>query len=194
MQARGTPASLGGGRVRNRRPTIERGAPAVPFYRAQVRRFFPSGLKARTMPGPPPTPLTLRLLRGNPGRRPLRSEPEPSPLPEPPDPPVFLVGHAADEWRRVATELHMLGVLRGIDIQLLAAYCVSYSMWRTAVETLTTMAARDPVTHGLLVRTVDGNPRRNPLMKIATDAANDMVRFAGQFGIGAASRARIAAG
>jgi P27 family predicted phage terminase small subunit len=147
-----------------------------------------------TMSGPPPTPLHLRRLRGNRGRRALRAEPEPAALPEAPEPPVFLIGHAADEWHRVAGELHALGVLRGIDVQLLAAYCTSYATWRTAIEALATMAAKDPITHGLLVWTTDGNPRRNPLAKIAADAAQEMLRFAASFGIGAAARSRIAAG
>src|SRR5215831_13796767 len=107
------------------------------------------------MAAPIPIPTRLKVLRGNPGRRPLRPEPEPAPLSEPPEPPAFLIGYAAEEWRR---------------------------------------AARDPVTHGLLVRTADGNPRRNPLQKIASDAALDMLRFANEIGIGPAARARIAAG
>ena len=40
-----------------------------------------AGNLARTggsMSGPPPTPLHLRLLRGNPSKRPLRAEPEPA--------------------------------------------------------------------------------------------------------------------
>jgi P27 family predicted phage terminase small subunit len=134
------------------------------------------------------------LLRGNPGHRRLRPEPEPAPLPEPPAPPAFLIGYASDEWHRVVGELHAVGVLRGVDVMLLAAYCTSYATWRTAVETLATMAARDAVSHGLLVRSADGNPRRNPLAKIAADAATDMLRFANEFGIGAAARSRIAAG
>jgi P27 family predicted phage terminase small subunit len=124
----------------------------------------------------------------------LRAEPEPTPLTEAPEPPPFLTGFAADEWHRIAGELHALGVLRGVDVQLLGAYCVSFATWRTAVETLTTLAAEDPVTHGLLVRSADGNARRNPLAKIAADAAMDMLRFANEFGIGAAARSRIAAG
>src|SRR5215475_10156841 len=108
------------------------------------------------MSGPPPTPLHLRLMRGNPGKRAIRPEPEPAPCPSPPAPPDYLSGYARDEWLRVAAELHVIGVLRGVDVQLLAAYCVSFATWRTAIETLATMAARDPVTHGLLVRTVDG--------------------------------------
>jgi P27 family predicted phage terminase small subunit len=134
------------------------------------------------------------MLRGNPGKRPLRPEPEPAALPACPEPPAFITGYAAEEWRRAAPELHVLGLLRSVDIQILGAYCTSYATWRTAVETLITMAARDPLTHGLLVTTTEGNPRRNPLVKIASDAAADMVRYAGQLGIGPAARSRIAAG
>jgi P27 family predicted phage terminase small subunit len=142
----------------------------------------------------PPVPLNLRVLRGNPGKRPLRPEPEPAPLPESPEPPVFLVGHAAEEWRRVVIDLHVIGVLRGVDVQLLAAYCTSFATWRTAVETLATLAAKDAVTHGLLVRTKAGDAKRNPLVKVASDAALDMLRFGNEFGLGAVARARIAAG
>jgi P27 family predicted phage terminase small subunit len=145
------------------------------------------------MRGPPPTPTVLKLLRGNPGCRRIHAEPEPAPLPEAPEPPVFLTGHAVAEWRRVVGELHVLGVLRGIDVMLLAAYCQSFSVWRTAVETLATMAAKDAISHGLLVSTKDG-ARRNPLQKIASDAAIDMLRFANEFGIGPSARSRIAAG
>ena len=62
------------------------------------------------MPGRPPTPTHLKLLRGNPGKRPIRPEPQPEQPPTPPEPPDFLTGYAFDEWRRVAPELHRLGL------------------------------------------------------------------------------------
>ena len=48
--------------------------------------------------------------------------------------------------------------------------------------------------NGLLVRSVDGNAKINPLVRIAATAAEDMVRFAGEFGLTPVARARIAAG
>jgi len=74
-----------------------------------------------------------------------------------------------DEWWRVAPELHRLGLLAMIDTMLLAAYCVASSRWRLAEETLARIADNDSM-HGLLVKAVDGNVRRNPLTKIAADA------------------------
>ena len=147
------------------------------------------------MPGPPKTPTVVRLMRGNPGRRPInRNEPRPTRGEAVPEPPEYLLPYAVDEWRRVAPELWHMGVLTVLDLTLFAAYCQSYARWRLAEEALAGMATRDPVTHGLLVRTIEGNARRNPLVKVAADAARDMVTYAGQFGMGAAARARISAG
>ena len=145
------------------------------------------------MPGPPPTPTHLKLLRGNPGKRRLLAEPEPLIAKTCPEPPPFITGYAADEWWTVAPSLHGLGLLSVIDVASLAAYCYAYGQWRLAAEALARMADRDEQMHGLLVKTVDGNARRNPLVKIAADAAEDMLRFAGEFGLTPIARQRLGA-
>jgi P27 family predicted phage terminase small subunit len=137
------------------------------------------------MPGPPPTPLHLRLLKGNPGRRPLRPEPQPELAPACPEPPPFLGAYARDEWFRVAPELHRLGLLTVLDINPLAAYAVSYARWRTAEEALTSAAAT--------VSTADGSLRVHPLVRISRDAASDMLRYANEFGLTPVARSRLAA-
>jgi P27 family predicted phage terminase small subunit len=141
----------------------------------------------------PTTPTRLKVLRGNPGKRRIKPEPEPPEIEVCPEPPAFLAGYAAEEWRRVAPDLHMIGLLRGVDLQVLGGYAQAFAVWRTAVEALAKVAASDPVMHGLLIRAADGTPRRNPLVKVAADAANDMLRFANDLGIGPAARARLAA-
>ena len=146
------------------------------------------------MPGPAPTPFPLRVLKGNPSKRPLRRGFEPERPSEPPDCPSFLVGHAADEWHRIAAGLHRFGLLTAVDVMPLAAYCVSYARWREASEALAKMAERDPVASGLLIKSADGSPRQNPLARVAADAAGDMVRYAAEFGFSPAARARLAAG
>jgi P27 family predicted phage terminase small subunit len=146
------------------------------------------------MSGPPPTPLHLRMLRGNPGKRRLRPEPEPAREPQCPDPPAFVTGYAADEWWRVAPELHRLGLLTVLDIMPLAAYCVSYRRWRQAEEALAKMAERDPDTGALIIKNQVGHPQRNPLVKIAADAAADMLRYANEYGLTPVARSRLAAG
>lgn len=111
-----------------------------------------------------------------------------------PEPPAYLSAYAREEWHRAAPELWHLGVLTTIDTTMFAAYCETYAHWRTAEEKLAGMAARDPVTDGLLIRTIAGDARQNPLVRIARNAAADLLMFAGQFGMTPAARARIAAG
>jgi P27 family predicted phage terminase small subunit len=145
-------------------------------------------------PGPPPIPFPLKALRGNPGHQRLRPVAEPLVPKSCPEPPPFITGYAADEWWTVAPELHRLGLLTVADVASLGAYCYSYGQWRLAVEALARMADRDETMHGLLIKATDGNARRNPLIKIAADAAEDMLRFAGEFGLTPVARTRLAAG
>lgn len=142
--------------------------------------------------GPRPTPTHLKLLRGNSGRRPLnKNEPEPSAPLEPPPAPEFLSDYACAEWDRIAKELFRLRLLTGFDIAPLAAYCEAYAAWRTAVEKLKEAAARDPVAAALTVTTRHGGVMQNPLFLSMRQAANDMVRYASEFGFTPAARSRV---
>jgi P27 family predicted phage terminase small subunit len=145
--------------------------------------------------GPTPQPTHLKLLRGNPGHRPLnRNEPLPALPPEPPEAPVELTGYARLEWDRVIPELYRLRIVTNGDIRALAAYCEAYRRWRTAVETLAEMEARDPTMRGQIVKTQSGGAAPNPILQIADKAARDLVRFASEFGLSALARSRISAG
>lgn len=149
--------------------------------------------------GRKPTPTHLKLLRGNPSKEALerfeRAEPMPVVPVEIPPAPMQLVGYAREEWDRIAVELHRLNLLTIVDINVLAAYCQAYLFWRTATETYTAMAARDPITAGLMIKAAKtGTAMQNPVYLTARQAANDMVRHAAEFGLSPAARARIAAG
>ncbi len=140
-----------------------------------------------------PIPNVIKFKTGNPGKRPLKKEPT---LPDTgiPDPPVHLDAYAREEWGRIADGLHAMGVLHQIDQQVLAAYCDSYSRWRHAVEA---MRARVEKAGGdqlaaLIDKTSNGNIVQNPLIGIANKAAGDMVRYAAEFGLTPAARARLA--
>jgi P27 family predicted phage terminase small subunit len=131
-----------------------------------------------------PVPFIVRKLRGNPGKRAMRQPPEPAILPKCPEPPEWLHEYAKEEWWRTAPQLHVLGLLSSVDIACLSAYCSSYAKWRRASEEL----------ESLTVETQAGDLRRNPLIKVIADAASDMVRFAGEFGLTPVARTRIAKG
>jgi len=139
-----------------------------------------------------PKPTSLHVLRGNPSRRPILPEPEPAIAATMPDAPEFLVGYACDEWHRVGPELYRLGLLTIVDLHSFAAYCEAYKTWRTAVESVNDMAQRDSVTKGLMIKGKNGNPIQNPLVMTAKQAANDMVRYASEFGLTPVARRRLA--
>jgi P27 family predicted phage terminase small subunit len=142
----------------------------------------------------PPVPFALKMLRGNPGRRPLKAEPQPDPFPDVPDPPSFVTGYAADEWWTTATELHRLGLLTKVDVPALAAYCYSFGQWKMAAELLAKMQANDPVMNGMIIRTKYGDAVVNPLVSIVRKHAADVVRYAAEFGLTTRARTALAAG
>jgi P27 family predicted phage terminase small subunit len=111
-----------------------------------------------------------------------------------PEPQPFIAGYAADEWRRTAPELHRLGLLTRIDVPALAAYCHAFGQWQMAAESLAKMQANDPIMNGMIIKTKYGDAAMNPLVTIVRKHAADVVRFAGEFGLTAAARARLAAG
>jgi P27 family predicted phage terminase small subunit len=113
------------------------------------------------------------------------------PLPEPPD---DLSDLAKDEWRRVTPELHALGLLTVVDVKPLAAYCAAYAMWAKAERLLAIMEENDPATCGFVTRGFNNTLIVNPVIRVARTAANDMVKFAGEFGFTPVARTRIAAG
>ena len=139
-----------------------------------------------------PMPAQLKLLRGNPGKRPVAEGLRPEQAADVPEPPPFIVGYAADEWWTVATELHRLGVLTKIDGATLAAYCQAYATWRDATELLASLAG-DPM-RGFIARNAAGGYSENPLLYTQRKAASDMMRFANEFGLTPGARARIAGG
>src|SRR5688572_7318876 len=83
------------------------------------------------MPGRKPQPTALKLLKGNPGKRPLNAD-EPQVEPAQPDPPAWITGPARAQWRRIAPQLEKARILTHVDRDSLAAYCDALAMWAQA--------------------------------------------------------------
>lgn len=132
--------------------------------------------------GPPPKPTKLKLLAGNPGKRPLNAH-EPDPAVEVPEIPAHLTAAARQEWQRVAGELEALGLLTRIDRASLAGYCQAWARWIEAEEQL--------AKFGLIVKAPSGYPMPSPFLAIANKALEQINRFSSEFGMTPASRTRI---
>lgn len=139
------------------------------------------------MKGRKPTPTALRLLRGNPRKRPVNAnEPKPAPLAGDLAPPAWLDADAQTEWRRLAPMLGRLGVLTETDADALAAYCESWVTWKTATARVRQF--------GMVIKRTKGGaelPVISPYVKIAHHAMQQMRAFLVEFGMTPSSRARI---
>lgn len=144
------------------------------------------------MRGRKPKPTHLKLIGGNAGKRALNKA-EAVAVPALPSPPPHLSDEAKVEWGRVSEQLYVMGLLSGVDRAALAAYCQCYGRWVQAEKAIATMAARDELTGGLMIKTTNGNAIQNPLVGTANKAAADMVRYAAEFGMTPSARSRITA-
>lgn len=130
--------------------------------------------------GRTPKPAHLKIIEGNREHRPIVPEVQPD-RGDVPEPPAELGPDAQGEWRRIATELHALGLLRQVDRHGFAAYCQAYDHWINAERKLRKTGQLD-----------ETGTREHPLMKTSREAAAAMVRYGADFGLSPAARTRIA--
>jgi len=135
------------------------------------------------MRGRKPQPTALKLLRGNPGKRPTNpAEPKhgaldaevPADLTEP---------EAAAEWRRVASMLIERGQVTTVDRAVLTGYCVKYAQW-IALE-------REAAKHPFIIKAPSGYPIPNPALGMANKAFALMLKAAAELGITPSARSRV---
>ena len=136
------------------------------------------------MRGRKPTPTKLKLLKGNPGKRPIRDD-EPQPDVEIPEPPEELSADAQAEWERVTPMLYELGLLSQIDRAALTAYCVAWGRWMEAEAALK--------KHGVVVKSPNGFPVQSPFLAVANRAMKQVKEFLAEFGVSPSSRTRVSA-
>lgn len=134
------------------------------------------------MRGRRPTPTRIKLLTGNPGKRPLNPH-EPRPEPALPECPRELSPLARQEWERLSGELAKLDLVTHLDRAALAAYCGAYALWAEAMEQVQKF--------GTMVKSPTGYPIQSPYLAIANRQAEIMLRVASEFGFTPASRSRI---
>jgi P27 family predicted phage terminase small subunit len=78
--------------------------------------------------GPKPTPTSLKIVRGNPGKRRLNSR-EPQPPADGIEMPLHLGEVAAARWQNLLPVLQSVRVMTNADVEALARYCDTYEWW-----------------------------------------------------------------
>lgn len=141
---------------------------------------------------PKPKPTALKLVQGNPGRRPLNKK-EPKLAPATFRAPEYLSPDAKKEWRRVVNQMKTSGMITDLDLTALAAYCQVYADWVLAVRARNRIAASDPSGGGIMVKTTNGNLVQNPLIGACNKTVLVLIRLAAELGITPSARSRIQA-
>ena len=122
--------------------------------------------------GPPPQPTRLRVLSGNPGRRPInRREPQPIGEPERPD----FVG--AEEWDRIIASMPP-GFFSAADTPVLAVLCSALAMHHAAFAEVT--------ADGL-----DAHGGTHPLIAVMARQAEIVLKASDRLGLSPSARTRL---
>lgn len=134
--------------------------------------------------GPAPKPTNLKVLQGNPGKRPVNTnEPEFESSEELLKPLPHLSTYAKKEWKRLAPLLLKNGLLTEADTATFGAYCQSYHRWVEAEKLIR--------AHGFTTITDKGNVIQRPEVGIANKAMEQMTKFAKEFGLTPSGRTQL---
>ena len=129
-----------------------------------------------------PTPTKLKVLKGNPGHRPLNHA-EPKPPERSPDCPPHLKGEARKEWKRIVADLSAAGMITTLDRAGLTLYCTA---WARVVQATNEIAKTRPV-----VPSPKGYLMTNPYLSIYNAAAKQLQSAMEVFGLSPSARTRI---
>lgn len=148
------------------------------------------------MAGRKPTPTAMKLLHGNPGKRPInKKEPKFSGVPICP---TWLAPTAKTEWKRIWTSVKEMDLLRATDQMVLASYCQSFARWQSAEKIVDRegQTVNEPIVGKSLAE--NGDPKilgyktkRHPATIIAKDEKMAMSKLASLMGFDPSSRSRV---
>lgn len=138
------------------------------------------------MRGRKPKPVELKILEGNPGKRPLNLD-APVPTQGIPACPSFLSAEAKKEWRRVSKELLAVGLLTVVDRAALAGYCQAYARWKQAEEAIREFG----LTYEYTNKNGSTNVVARPEVAIARECLMLIKAFCAEFGLTPSSRSRL---
>jgi P27 family predicted phage terminase small subunit len=132
--------------------------------------------------GRPPIPIPEHKRNGTFRRDRHRAMPL-CPTQKPPRPPAWLSPAAKTKWKEAAKQLAELGVLTALDLDALAGFCESFSLWRAAVEII--------MKEGMTYMAGSGQHKPHPAVGIMINADKAMRDWAGRLGLHVEARCRL---
>lgn len=124
-------------------------------------------------------PAELKIYEGNRGHRKINDK-RPKPDVRIPVCPAWMKGYARTCWKRLAPELHRLGVLTYVDRDTLAAYCMAVAKLKYAEDHI--------VAEGEYHTNDKGNIFRHPASITQGEMMRQIKALGGLFGLNPSSR------
>ena len=141
------------------------------------------------MSGPAPKPAALKVIQGNPGRRPINKDELAVPV-HAPDCPDHLHDEARAEWDRMIPRLLRFRLVSELDTAALALYCQAFGRWQCAEKAIA-KEAEESGGDGLIIKAPSGYPIQNPYLSIANRAMEDCHKYIQAFGLSPSARTRV---
>lgn len=141
------------------------------------------------MSGPPKTPTHLRLVRGNPSKRPINQN-EPKPPPGVPPTPKHFSKQEKYWFNRLGEDLNCMGVITTLDGMALELLIGAYVEWRSHRDIL----EKEGETYTTISATGDKLIKAHPRVAMMADAWKRLRGMMAEFGMTPASRSKVNAG
>jgi P27 family predicted phage terminase small subunit len=129
-----------------------------------------------------PKPTALKILEGNPGRRPIGKAIERIADLEPP---AFITGQALEEWNRAVAAMPP-GFFSAADAPTMAVYCLAWVMHRRALATV--------ATEGQTAISSMGQKVPHPMLAVVRQQVDTILRAGDRLGMSPVARARFERG
>ena len=145
------------------------------------------------MPGPSPQPTALKILRGNPGRRPLNKR-EPQPEAKPPECPDYVRADpvALAYWDHYLPILRAMKVITVADETVLASLCIVHSNLIANLQKVRELNASGPSgIAGIVIATKSGYLAPNQLYINVQTAMDQELKLCRELGLTPSARTRI---
>ena len=139
------------------------------------------------MKGRKPKPTNLKILEGNPGRRPLNKN-EPKPPVVYPKPPSYLDPVAKKCWKKMGEVLARHGLLTELDTMTFELLCSTFSKYTSARRRIDEKMRKG---EDLTYLNEHGEVRRDPNIITEENAKKELMRLLPEFGMTPSSRSRI---
>ena len=135
--------------------------------------------------GRKPDPTILKLVKGNPGKRPLDLTAPTARAAAPNKRAPFCLSKPAQRhWRKLYLELHAAGVISEMDFHELLLYCQAWERYEEARAQIDTKGS-------MIQTTPTGYLAVSPFISILNKSFDQMLRISANFGMNPTARTKV---